>query len=60
MSRVLNAASCDTFDKWPGCEDIKRGRSGKVIHKNMSEVGSDKGRWMELEQNFFKGGLWYV
>lgn len=33
---------------------FERRRSGKMIHKNISETGCDKGTWMELVQEYLK------
>ena len=35
-----------------GKRQLERRRSGKMIHKNISETGCDEGTWMELVQNF--------
>jgi ribosomal protein L9 len=31
---------------------LERRRSGETVHKNISEIGCDKGKWTELVQNF--------
>jgi hypothetical protein len=40
--------------KTNGKRQFERRSNGKMIHKNISETGCDKGTWMERVQNYFQ------
>jgi hypothetical protein len=40
--------------KTHGKRQPERRRNGKMIHKNISETGYEKGTWMDLVKDFFQ------
>jgi hypothetical protein len=46
--------------KTNGKRQFERRRSGKMIHKNISETGLTKQRGWKWFRIISKGGLWYV